>query len=129
LANARSTSGCVTIWAAGIRFMLIAVAYYGHKRDYELSPEESESLRCWVLVANAKGRYSRGSSETILDQDIATLRDGGGTKEMIDRLRQQVGRLDISPDELDGRNQRSALFKTMFLVFRAGGAPAARQTI
>src|ERR1019366_6144361 len=58
--------------------MLIAVAYYGHKRDYELSPEESESLRCWVLVANAKGRYSRGSSETILDQDIATLRDGGG---------------------------------------------------
>jgi hypothetical protein len=103
-------------------FMLITVAYYGHKRNYELSPEESESLRYWVLVANAKGRYSRGSSETILDQDIATLRDGGGTKEMIDRLRQQVGRLDISPDELDGRNQRSALFKTMFLVFRAGGA-------
>jgi hypothetical protein len=103
-------------------FMLIAVAYYGHKRDYQLSPEESDSLRYWVLVANAKGRYSRGSSETILDQDIATLRDGGGTKEMIDRLRQQVGRLDISPDELDGRNQRSALFKTMFLVFRAAGA-------
>jgi len=103
-------------------FMLIAVAYYGHKRDYQLSPEESQSLRYWVLVANAKGRYSRGSSETILDQDIATLRDGGGTKEMIDRLRQQVGRLDISPDELDGRNQRSALFKTMFLVFRAAGA-------
>lgn len=103
-------------------FMLIAVAYYGHKRNYELSPEESETLRYWVLVANAKGRYSRGSSETILDQDIATLRDGGGTKEMIDRLRQQVGRLDITPDELDGRNQRSALFKTMFLVFRAAGA-------
>lgn len=103
-------------------FMLIAVTYFGHKRDYELSPEESERLRYWVLVANAKGRYSRGSSETILDQDIATLRDGGGTKEMIDRLRQQVGRLDISPDELDGRNQRSALFKTMFLMFRAAGA-------
>ena len=103
-------------------FMLITIAYYGHKRDYELAPEESERLRYWVLVANAKGRYSRGSSETILDQDVATLRDGGGTQEMIDRLRQQVGRLDISPDELDGRNQRSALFKTMFLVFRAAGA-------
>jgi hypothetical protein len=103
-------------------FILIAVAYYGHKRNYQLSSHESESLRYWVLVANAKGRYSRGSSETILDQDIATLRDDGGTKELIDRLRQQVGRLDISPDELDGRNQRSALFKTMFLVFRAAGA-------
>jgi hypothetical protein len=103
-------------------FMLIAIAYYGHKRDYELSPDESESLRYWVLVANAKGRYSRGSTETLLDQDLATLRDGGGAQEMIDRLRQQVGRLDIEPEELEGRNQRSALFKTMFLAFRAAGA-------
>ncbi len=33
-----------------------------------------------------------------------------------------MGRLDIAPDELAGRNQRSALFKTMFLAFRAAGA-------
>lgn len=103
-------------------FMLITIAYYGHKRTYELTPDESATLRYWVLVANAKGRYSRGSSETILDQDIATLRDGGGAQEMIDRLRQQVGRLDIAPDEFEGRTQRSALFKTMFLAFRAAGA-------
>lgn len=102
--------------------MLIAVSYYGHKRDYELSPEESQHLKYWVLVANAKGRYSRGSSETLLDQDLTTLRGGGGVKELVDRLRQQVGRLDIAPDELEGRNQRSALFKTMFLAFRAAGA-------
>jgi hypothetical protein len=103
-------------------FMLITIAYYGHKRGYELTPEESDRLRYWVLIANAKGRYSRGSSETILDQDIATLRDGGGAQEMIDRLRQQVGRLDITPEEFEGRTQRSALFKTMFLAFRASGA-------
>lgn len=103
-------------------FMLIALAYHGHKRDYTLSAEESDRLRYWVLVANAKGRYSRGSSETILDQDLATLRSGGGAQELIDRLRQQVGRLDIAPEELEGRNQRSSLFKTMFLAFRAAGA-------
>jgi hypothetical protein len=103
-------------------FLLISVAYFGHKRNYDLSPEESEGLRQWVLVANAKGRYSRGSSETILDQDIAALRDGGGSRELIDKLRQQVGRLDIATEELEGRNQRSALFKTMFLAFRDGGA-------
>jgi hypothetical protein len=103
-------------------FILIAIAYHGHKRNYDLSPEESDRLRYWVLVANAKGRYSRGSSETILDQDLAILRDGGGAQEMIDRLRQQVGRLDIEAGELAGRSQRSALFKTMFLAFRAAGA-------
>jgi hypothetical protein len=63
-----------------------------------------------VLVANAKGRFSRGSSETLLDQDLASLRDGGGVPELVGRLRLQVGRLDITPEELEGRNQRSALF-------------------
>ena len=103
-------------------FLLVALAYFGHKRDYHISPEESDQLRFWVLVANAKGRFSRGSSETILDQDLAALRDGGGTQELVDRIRLQVGRLDITPEELEGRNQRSALFKTMFLAFRASGA-------
>ena len=103
-------------------FILIAVAYFGHKRDYDLLPDESECLRRWVLLANAKGRYSRGSSETILDQDLAILRRGGSANDLVERLRQQVGRLDVSPQELEGRNQRSALFKTMFLAFRAADA-------
>lgn len=103
-------------------FLLVTLANYGHRRNYQISTEESHRLRYWVLVANAKGRYSRGSSETLLDQDLATLRDGGGANELIDRLRLQVGRLDVTPEELEGRNQRSALFKTMFLAFRAAGA-------
>jgi len=103
-------------------FILVALGYYGHKRQYQIPAKESERLRHWVLVANAKGRYSRGSTETLLDQDLAVLREGGGADEMIDRLRLQVGRLDVAPEELEGRNQRSALFKTMFLAFRAAGA-------
>jgi hypothetical protein len=103
-------------------FLLVALAYFGYKRDYQIMSNEAERLRFWVLLANAKGRFSRGSSETILDQDLATVRDGGGTQELIDRLRLQVGRLDVTPEELEGRNRRSALFKTMFLAFRASGA-------
>jgi len=103
-------------------FLLVTLGYYGHKRKYQIGAQEAQHLRHWVLVANAKGRYSRGSSETLLDQDLATLRDGNGADELIDRLRLQVGRLDIAPEELEGRNQRSALFKTMFLAFRSAGA-------
>jgi len=103
-------------------FLVVTLGYYGHKRDYHITPDEAKSLRHWVLVANAKGRYSRGSSETLLDQDLATVRQGGGAEALLDRLRLQVGRLDIAPEELEGRNQRSALFKTMFLAFRAAGA-------
>jgi hypothetical protein len=103
-------------------FIVVAISYFGHVRNYQISPEESSLLRYWVLVANAKGRFSRGSSETLLDQDIASLRNGGDIQDLLDRLRSQVGRLDITPEELTGRNQRSALFKTMFLAFRAAGA-------
>ncbi len=103
-------------------FVLVALGYYGHKRDYQISAEEIDRLRLWTLLVSVKARYSRGSSETFLDQDLATLREGGGVDELIDRLDLQVGRLDITPEELEGRNQRSAVFKTMFLAFRVGGA-------
>ena len=100
-------------------FVLITLAYHGYKRNYVLSQAESDRMRHWLLLANAKGRYSRGSSETILGQDLAILEHGD---ELINLLRRQVGRLDVVQEELEGRNQRSALFKTMFLAFRKGGA-------
>jgi hypothetical protein len=103
-------------------FLLVVLAYFGHLHKYKVKAQEASQLRYWILVANAKGRFSRGSSETILNQDLAILRDGGNVQDLIDRLRLQFGRLDIAPEELEGRSQRSALFKTMFLAFRAADA-------
>ncbi len=102
-------------------FLIITLGFFGQSRTYKLDAETAKQLRYWTLAANAKGRYSRGSSETILDQDLTSIKNGG-VQGLIDRLRLQVGRLDITPEELEGRNQRSALFKTMFLAFKAGGA-------
>ncbi|GIK19343.1 MAG: DUF262 domain-containing protein [Leptolyngbya sp. PLA2] len=119
---ARSNVGIGSPVLLSSPFLLVTLGYYGHKREYSITSEDARRLRHWTLVANAKGRYSRGSSETILDQDLATLRDGRGADDLIERLRQQVGRLDVAPEDLVGRNQRSALFKTMFLAFRAAGA-------
>lgn len=118
----RSNAGITSPALLASPFLLISLGFYGAQRSYKLSAAEEKGLRRWVLLANAKGRYSRGSSETLLDQDLKTLRDGGGFQELLDRLRTQVGRLDVTPEELEGRNQRSALFKTMFLAFRAADA-------
>jgi len=103
-------------------FLLITIAFFGHSRDYAITPGDSAGLQFWARLANAKGRYSRGSSETLLDQDLGTIRNGGEPQDLIDRLRQQVGRLDVTPEELEGRNQRSALFKTTFMAFREARA-------
>ena len=118
----RSNAGITSPALLASPFLLISLGFYGAQRSYKLSAAEAQGLRRWVLLANAKGRYSRGSSETLLDQDLKILRDGGGFQELLDRLRTQVGRLDVTPEELEGRNQRSALFKTMFLAFQAADA-------
>lgn len=103
-------------------FLIITVAYFGHALNYHLSPEEAAQLRYWVLVANAKARYSRGSSETFLDQDIAAIKKGMGIPGLLQLLKTQVGRLDVQAADLENRNSRSAYFKTMFLAFRDGEA-------
>ncbi|HBH53140.1 MAG TPA: hypothetical protein DDY91_14725 [Planctomycetaceae bacterium] len=103
-------------------FLLIALGYLGHSKKYHLSAAEEAQLRYWVLTANTKGRYSRGSSETILDQDLSRIRQDGNVAGLIDTLQLQFGRLDIVPGELESRNARSAFFKTMFLAFRKDGA-------
>jgi hypothetical protein len=118
----RSNAGITSPALLASPFLLISLGFYGAQRSYKLSAAEERGLRRWVLLANAKGRYSRGSSETLLDQDLKILRDGGGFQELLDRLCTQVGRLDVTPEELEGRNQRSALFKTMFLAFQAADA-------
>jgi hypothetical protein len=98
--------------------LFVSTAFWADQRQYNISPEDSDGFRKWFLIANAKGRYSRGSSETLLDQDLLVLRGDGGGPELLNRLTQQVGRLDFTVEELLGRTSRSGAFKTMFLAFR-----------
>lgn len=102
--------------------ILTSFAYWIHHRNYKVSNEEQALMRRWGLLVNAKGRYGRGSSQDYLNQDLAVIRDGGGPTELLERLRQQVGRLEIEPGDFVARNARSGLFKNMFLVFAAAGA-------
>jgi len=98
-------------------FLVTTVAYWAHVRDLKIAPSEAAAFRQWFLVANAKGRYSRGSSETLLDQDLAALRKDEGVGGLLARLQQQFGRLDFTPADLVGKSARSGAFKTMFILF------------
>ncbi len=103
-------------------FLFTTAAFWVDQRGFDISPNDSADFQRWFLVANAKGRYSRGSSETLLDQDLSVIRSDGGGEELLARLKQQVGRLDFTVEELVGRTSRSGAFKTMFLAFRKDDA-------
>jgi hypothetical protein len=102
--------------------LLITTAYWADRRDFKIDPEEAAAFRTWFLIASAKGRYSRGSSESVLDQDLALLRNRGGATELLQRLEQQFGRLEFLPTDLVGRNTQSGVFKAMFMLFKENGA-------
>lgn len=103
-------------------FLFVATAYWGAQVGYKPSPSDEAAFRRWFLLANAKGRYSRGSSETLLDQDLAALRSQNKVDGLTETLIRQVGRLDFTPADLAGRTARSGAFKTMFLAFSEDGA-------
>ncbi|MEA5615130.1 GmrSD restriction endonuclease domain-containing protein [Nodularia spumigena] len=125
----RSNAGLSSPVLLSSPYLLIALGYYGHTHEYELTPEAESLLRYWLLLANAKGRYSRGSSETVLDQDLATIGAGRGANGLLHRARAAFGRYEIEPTDLIGRTQRSALFKTMFLAFHKAGAKDWEQSV
>ena len=101
---------------------LITVAYYSHFKDEKLSESEARGLLRWLHLANARGRYSRGSSESLLDNDLRAIQKGGGPTELIEILRQQVGRLEIEPSDFTGRGINSPLFPLVYLVLKHWGA-------
>jgi hypothetical protein len=76
----------------------------------------------WLLVANARGRYSRGSTETLLNEDLAIVFRGEGVSGLMAPVKRQFGRLHIEPGDLAGRGVNSPLFSLAYLALKASGA-------
>lgn len=100
---------------------LISIGYLAQALKYRLSPSDDRELKRWFYIANARGHYS-GSNETTLDADLAIIDGGGSAPELLESLRQQIGRFEIEPSDIAGRGQRSALFSTAYLALKARGA-------
>ena len=103
-------------------FLMIPLAVLSQIRKNKLSAAESRGLLYWLHAANARGRYSRGSSETLLNEDLAILFKSGEAKDLLEPLKRQFGRLDIEPGDLAGRGERNPLFALAFLALKAAGA-------
>jgi hypothetical protein len=102
--------------------VILAVAAFGSVKNYKLTPTEESELKRWVLIGNARGHLSRGSTETLLDQDLAIIFKGGSIENLLAQLNQQLGRLHTDPTDFAGRGVQSPLFAAAYLAFKATGA-------
>ncbi len=88
----------------------------------KLSGDEQRALIHWLLVANARGRYSRGSSETLLNEDLNIVFRSGDISALMEPVKRQFGRLHIEPGDLAGRGVTSPLFSLAYLALKQAGA-------
>jgi hypothetical protein len=73
-------------------------------------------------VANARGRYSRGGTETLLNEDLNIIFRTGNLEALMGPVRQQFGRLHIEPADLAGRGANSPMFSLAYLALKHAGA-------
>jgi len=101
---------------------LHALAALSRVKDNKLTASEQRQLLHWLLVANARGRYSRGSTETLLNEDLAIIFRTGNVAALMEPVRRQFGRLHVEPGDLAGRGVGSPLFSLAYLALKAQGA-------
>lgn len=99
-----------------------ALAAVSRVKDNKLTADEQSRLLHWLLVANARGRYSRGSTETLLNEDLAIIFRTGDIAALMEPVKRQFGRLHIEAGDLAGRGVNSPLFSLSYLALKAGGA-------
>ena len=98
------------------------LAAVSQAKDNRLTAAEQRTLLHWLLVANARGRYSRGSTETLLNEDLAIVFRGSDLGSLMDPVTRQFGRLHVEPGDLAARGVNSPLFSLAYLALKAAGA-------
>lgn len=117
----KNTFGLETDATLSSPYFIVSLSFLYHTKNNILTEAEAKLIKKWFLVANAKGRYSRGSSETYLDQDLLAIKNNN-LQGLLDNLKIQFGRLDFQPIDFENKNTASGIFKTMFTVMRHNGA-------
>ena len=100
--------------------LIITLAYYMKRRPMEM--EDLSMLHKWLLVASICGHYSKGSSESIMDQDLASIDKGTPLEEMFFAFQKQGWAGKISGSDIKGKFHGSAYFGLMYLAMHEAGA-------
>ncbi len=105
-------------WLPSINAIVVPVAYLARTNSKKA---DTRAMLRWFVLASIWQRYG-GSAETSMDQDLRVLTEPDPFKLLIHDLRQSVGRLEVSPDDLDDAGVRSAFFLGMYLASRKNEA-------
>lgn len=91
----------------------------GGKSDHA---QEADRLLFWYVHTMLWGRYA-GSTETVLNQDLAAIEDNEGALDrLIEQLRKDRGDLRVHPSDFSGWSRGARFYPLMYLLTRVHGA-------
>lgn len=102
-------------------FFILTISAVSEKFSGRLSEEDQALILKWLFVANARGRYGRGSSESLLNEDLSTIYRSN-LDSLIPSLERQFGRFSIEVGDIAGRGRGSSLFSLAYLALKELGA-------
>ncbi|NNU80404.1 DUF262 domain-containing protein [Halovulum dunhuangense] len=102
------------------RFAVPVMVRHMDQKDGALSAAERDKLLFWFAQAGMWGRFS-GSTETIIDQDLAALEEGG-LDALLDRLRLWHGGLRIEPGHFASWSLGARFYPVLYMLTRMGEA-------
>ena len=103
--------------------LLVPVACLAVKNGFVFTDELRLKILRWLYAALIWRRYSRGSTETMLDEDLSSIRDSADpVTEMIERVRVQAGGLEVTAEHLEGKTRQSSIFRMMYILAKQSGA-------
>jgi hypothetical protein len=102
-------------------FFILTISAVSEKFSGRLSEEDQALILKWLFVANARGRYGRGASESLLNEDLSTIYRSN-LNSLIPSLERQFGRFSIEVGDIAGRGRGSSLFSLAYLALKELGA-------
>ncbi len=103
----------------------VMARYLDRRQAKKLGPMgegERDKLLFWYVQAAMWGRFS-GSTETVIDQDLAALEgDDGNLDKLLEQLRLWHGGLRAEPDHFTGSRTNARFYPVLYLLTRMGEA-------
>lgn len=119
----KSNAGVETTEILPVKFLIIPMVCIAARHDCHFPPALERPVTRWFYAALMWGRYSRGSTETVLDEDLGLIGyDERPIEQMVEKIRMQSGRLEVKGEDLEGATVKSPFFSMMYILARNANA-------
>ena len=104
-------------------FLVIPIVCLVVKNNYQFSELLERQILRWFYAAAMWGRYSRGATESVLDEDLSVIKkEENPLESMMAKILSQSGRLEVKESDLEGKDPRSAFFVMSYVLAKRNNA-------